>query len=59
MVGSGGEVFVAHLEPATNDGVSGTKVTAETKKTFAGRVGQRTWTDAVLSRAECILKSGS
>src|SRR6266550_9245831 len=58
MVGSGGEVFVAHLEPATNDGVSGTKVTAETRKTFAGRVGQRNWTDAVLGRAECILKSG-
>ena len=59
MVGSGGEVFVAHFEAATADGVSGTKVSAETKKTFAGRVGQKNWTDAVLTRADCILKSGS
>jgi hypothetical protein len=59
MVGSGGEVFVAHLETATVDSVAGTKVSAETKKTFAGRMGQKNWTDAVLARADCILKSGS
>jgi hypothetical protein len=57
MVGSGGENLMVTLAPATEKGVSGTKVTAETKKTFAGRVGQKNWTDAVLERAGCLLKA--
>jgi len=57
MVGSGGETLVVTLAPATENGVSGTKVTAETKKSFAGRVGQKNWTDAVLERADCLLKA--
>lgn len=57
MVGGGGEVLNVQFAPATEGGVGGTKVTAETKKTFAGRVGQRNWTDAVLQRADCLLKA--
>lgn len=57
MVGSGGENLSFTLSPATENGVSGTKVVGDTKKTFAGRVGQKNWTDAVLMRAECLLKT--
>lgn len=57
MVGSGGENLVVNLAGANEGGVDGTKVSAETKKTFAGRAGQRNWTDAVLGRADCILKA--
>lgn len=57
MVGSGGEVLSFTLAPATENGVAGTKVVGDTKKTFAGRMGQKSWTDAVLTRAECLLKA--
>jgi hypothetical protein len=57
IIGSGGEILAVALAPATEKEVSGTKVTAETKKTFAGRAGQKNWTDAVLERADCLLKA--
>lgn len=57
MVGSGGEVLVVQMKEAEEGGVKGTKVTMETRKTFAGRVGQKTWTSAVLDQTDCMLKA--
>lgn len=57
FVGAGGEFLNVHLAPAEEDGVSGTRVSAETKKTFAGRMGQKNWTDAVLGRLDCLLQA--
>jgi hypothetical protein len=56
MVGSGGETLVVQLKEAEEGGVKGTKVVAETKKGFIGRVGQKSWTNAVLNQADRILK---
>jgi hypothetical protein len=57
FVGAGGEFLNVHLAPAEENGVSGTRVSAATKKTFAGRVGQKNWTDAVLGRLDCLLQA--
>ena len=58
FVGSGGETVVAQVEEGKSGDVVGTKVTAETKKGFVGRAGQKSWSNAVLNQAECILKGG-
>ncbi|MFI5175515.1 MAG: hypothetical protein ACHQKY_11695 [Terriglobia bacterium] len=58
FAGSGGENLVAQLVEAKEGEVAGTKVTAETKKGFVGRAGQKSWSNAVLDQAECILKAG-
>lgn len=57
FAGSGGETVVAQLEEAKEGEVTGTKVTAETKKGFVGRAGQKSWSNAVLDQTECILKA--
>ena len=56
FVGSGGESLVARLEEAEETGVKGTRITAETRKGFIGRAGQKSWSSAVLDQTECILK---
>ena len=56
FVGSGGESLVARLEEAEESGVKGTRITAETRKGFIGRAGQKSWSNAVLDQTECILK---
>jgi hypothetical protein len=56
FVGSGGEKMVIQLVEAEQDGKQGTRVIAETKKGFVGRVGQKSWAGAVLDQAECLLQ---
>lgn len=56
FVGSGGETLVVEFAEAKEGETAGTKVMAETKKGFVGRAGQKSWTNAVLDQAECILK---
>lgn len=56
LVGAGGENLIVQLVAAEENGVSGTKVSAQTKKTFAGRAGQKNWTAAVLARLDCLLQ---
>jgi hypothetical protein len=58
VVGAGGEKVTLTLKKATNQGRSGTMVTGETKKSFVGRLAQRTWTDAVLAQMACKLREG-
>jgi hypothetical protein len=58
FVGSGGEKLEVQLAEAEEAGTKGTRVTAETKKTFVGRAGQKSWAAAVLDEAECNLKEG-
>ena len=40
-------------------GHSGTHVIGQTKKSFVGRVTQKTWTDAVLAQIACKLRESS
>jgi len=56
FVGSGGETLVAQFKEAEEGGVKGTRVTAETKKGFVGRAGQKSWANTILDEAERILK---
>jgi hypothetical protein len=56
FVGSGGEKLEVQFGEAEEAGTRGTRVTAETKKTLMGRVGQKSWAAAVLDEAECNLK---
>lgn len=56
FVGSGGETLVVEFAEAKEGETAGTKVMAETKKGFVGRAGQKSWSNAVLDQAECILK---
>jgi hypothetical protein len=55
VVGHGGEKVTLHLEEATEGRQRGTRVTGETKKSFVMRVGQKSWTNAVLDQAGCTL----
>lgn len=59
FVGSGGEKVVLHLKEAEEGGTKGTEVTGETVKNMLGRMGQKTWTGAVLDQASCTLENGS
>jgi hypothetical protein len=60
FVGSGGEKMALSLAEAAEGGKKGTRVTAETKKGFVGRAGQKSWTNAVLDQTSCMLeKSGT
>jgi len=56
VVGSGGETLVVQFKETEEGGAKGTRVIAETKKGLVGRVGQKSWTNAVLDQAERILK---
>ena len=55
VAGSGGEKLVLHLKETEQDGKKGIQVTGETVKTMVGRMGQKTWTNAVLDQAACNL----
>jgi hypothetical protein len=59
FMGSGGEKVILHLKETGQDGKNGTQVTGETVKGMVGRLGQRSWTSAVLDQTSCTLeKSG-
>jgi len=55
MVGSGGEKMVLHLKETEQDGKQGIQVTGETVKTMVGRMGQKSWTNALLDQTSCNL----
>jgi hypothetical protein len=56
LVGAGGEREILQFEAATQDGQNGTRVTGETKKSFMGRLAQKSWTAAVLAQTACNLR---
>lgn len=56
LVGAGGERVILHFKDAQQGGQNGTRVTGETRKTFVGRVAQKSWTNAVLAQTTCILR---
>jgi hypothetical protein len=55
VVGAGGERLILHFASAQKGGQSGTRVTGETKKSFVGRLAQKTWTSAVMAQIACNL----
>jgi len=55
VVGSGGEKMTLHFEAATEGGRRGTLVAGETKKGLVMRAGQKSWTNAILDQANCVL----
>jgi len=57
LIGKGGEKVTFYFEPATENGRRGTRVSGETKKNIVMRVGQKSWTNAVLEQAACTLKN--
>jgi hypothetical protein len=59
IVGAGGERVILAFQKATRAGQSGTRVIGQTKKSFVGRVTQKTWTDAVLAQIACKLRESS
>src|SRR6185369_5804916 len=56
VIGSGGEKMVLRFEAAQEKGQRGTLVIGETKKGIIGRVGQKSWTNAVLAQTGCLLR---
>ena len=56
IVGAGGERVILTFGQADRGGQSGTRVIGETRKSFVGRVAQKTWTDAVLAQMDCLLR---
>lgn len=59
IVGAGGERVILTFRKTERGGQSGTRVRGETRKSFVGRVTQKTWTDAVLSQIACKLSEPS
>lgn len=59
VVGAGGERVTLTFQNFKRGGQSGTRVIGETKKSFVGRMAQRTWTDAVLAQIACKLHESS
>jgi len=59
LVGKGGEHVILHFQESQRDGQKGTLVTGETKKAFVGRLGQKSWTNAVLAQTACMLREGT
>lgn len=57
IVGAGGERLTLHFENAHQGKQAGTLVTGETKKSFVGRVTQKSWTSAVLAQITCQLRA--
>jgi hypothetical protein len=55
VTGSGGEKIVLHFKETEQEGKKGVQVTAETVKTMVGRLGQKSWTNAVLDQISCNL----
>jgi hypothetical protein len=56
LVGAGGERLILRFEPARRGGQAGTVVVGETRKSFVGRVAQRSWTNALLAQIACYLR---
>ena len=56
VIGAGGERVILHFSNGKKNGQAGTKVTAETKKTFTGKLAQKSWTSAVLAQIMCNLR---
>jgi hypothetical protein len=56
LVGAGGERVTLHFSSAKKNGQAGTKVTAETKKSFTGKLAQKSWTSAVLAQMMCNMR---
>ncbi len=56
VIGAGGEKVTLHFANAKKNGQFGTKVTAETKKSFTGKLAQKSWTSAVLAQITCNLR---
>ena len=56
IVGAGGERVILQFEHSRKGAQQGTLVTAETKKSFTGRLAQKSWTDAVLLQIGCHLR---
>jgi hypothetical protein len=59
IVGAGGERVILTFQKTERAGRSGTRVIGETKKSFVGRMAQKTWTDAVLAQIACKLRESS
>ena len=56
VVGAGGEKVTLHFSSGKKNGQLGTRVTAETKKSFTGKLAQKSWTTAVLAQITCNLR---
>ena len=56
IIGAGGERVALQFLEAQQGGQKGTRMTAETKKSFVGRLAQKSWTNAVLAQTACMLK---
>ncbi len=52
----GGERFLLRFQDFKQGGQKGTMVVGETKKNFVGRLGQKSWTNAVLAQTACELR---
>lgn len=59
FVGAGGERVILTFRETKEAGHSGTLVIGQTKKSFVGRLAQRTWTDAVFAQIACNLRESS
>lgn len=57
IVGAGGERLTLRFEKAQHGNQAGTLVTGETRKSFVGRVAQKSWTNAVLAQIACHLRA--
>ena len=57
IVGAGGERLLLHFEKSQQGSLAGTLVIAETRKSFVGRVSQKSWTNAVLTQIACHLRA--
>lgn len=55
IVGAGGERVILTFEKTSR----GTRVVGETRKSFVGRMVQKTWTSAVLAQMACKLRESS
>jgi hypothetical protein len=56
LIGAGGEKVILQFKTSRQGGLEGTLVTGETKKSFVGRVAQKSWTTAVLAQTACVLR---
>jgi len=59
VVGKGGERVILNFHESQRGGQPGTLVTGQTKKAFVGRLGQKSWTNAVLAQTACVLREGT
>jgi hypothetical protein len=58
VVGAGGEILLLRFESDQKGSQTLTRVTCETRRSFVGRLTQKTWTSAVLAQIACNLRSG-